>query len=61
MSDKYEYINKTYKLKVKDGTKVETCCGIGEVVGVHNAHLKVRFNEKQEGYFHPTWEMKYYE
>lgn len=67
MKNQFEWINKTYNLNVKRGTRVAyTKPGhagkVGRVTSVDRGYLRIRFDGDKKTYpapFHPTWEISY--
>ena len=64
MEGEFDYINNTYGLKVKKGTRI--LCTYdntrGTVVGADGGILKVAQDNGEVGkysYYHPTWHMVY--
>jgi hypothetical protein len=65
----FAYINRTYNLSVKRGSRVEYTGDPtkgprqGSVTSAAGAHLNIRFDgdTKSVGPFHPTWELRYLE
>ncbi len=64
MTDQFAYINKTYGLSLKRGSRVEYTgdreVKRGTVTSAAGAHINVRFDGSaaSAGPFHPTWEMR---
>ena len=56
----FDYINKSYGLKIKRGTRVKMQGQEGKVTGVRNAHVLILFDDQKKSVpCHPTWEMEY--
>lgn len=58
----FDYINRTYGLSLKRGSRCSYRGRPGTVVSSLGAHLNVRFDDdpdRSQGPFHPTWEMVY--
>lgn len=60
----FDYINRTYGLNLKRGSRVEYTGGkvarLGTVTSAAGAHINIRFDGETAsvGPFHPTWEMR---
>jgi len=62
----FDYINRTYGLTLKRGSRVEYTgdknagAKLGAVTSADGQYINVRFDgeEKSVGPFHPTWEMR---
>ncbi len=61
---KFDYINRTYGLQLKRGTRVEYTGGKfprqGSVVSTDGQYINIRFDNSTsiDGPYHPTWEMR---
>ena len=62
----FGYINRTYGLSLKRGTRCTYTGGglprTGVVTSADGSHIRVRFDDAPHtvaGPFHPTWEMHY--
>ena len=63
----FAYINRSYGLAIKRGTRVEYTgdpkrgVRLGKVTSADGAHINIRFDDARqtEGPFHPTWELRY--
>lgn len=64
MSD-FTYINRTYGLNIRRGTRVRYTGGdkprLGTVTEADGAHIDIRFDGAvgDAGPFHPTWKLEY--
>lgn len=66
MSTSFAYVNDTYGLHLKRGTRCVYTGGKeprpGVVISAAGSHINIRFNDAPQrvvGPFHPTWEMQY--
>ena len=62
--DPFSYINRSYGLNAKKGSRVEYTGGadrqLGTVTGVDGAHLMIRMDgQKAPRPYHPTWELRF--
>lgn len=57
-----EYIKETYDLPfLRKGIQVELGNGRkGVIIGVHNAYLKIKFDDNTNGCVHPTYDIAYF-
>lgn len=66
MTTSFAYVNHTYGLSLKRGTRCIYTGGgkprEGYVVSASGAHINIRFDDapkRVDGPFHPTWELTY--
>ena len=59
----FEYINRTYNLNFKNGSRVvytgDSVPEYGTVVGTHDAYLEIKIDGDAEAEcYHPTWKLQ---
>ena len=58
--DRFSYINKSYNLNIKKGSRVMYGSKPGTVIGARGAHVVIRLDgDKNTGLYHPKWNLTY--